>query len=55
MKINQLNFPLNHPKFIVIDENFMYVYSSGFKDKIIRLLKIILPTFIFQIINIGKK
>ena len=24
MKINQLNFPLKHPKFIVIDENFNY-------------------------------
>ena len=40
MKINQLNFPLKHPKFIVIDENFnyenfKYVYSSSVKDKII--------------------
>ena len=55
MKIKQLNFPLRHPKFIVVDENFnsenfMYVYSGGVKDKLIRLLKFILPKFIIKII-----
>ena len=56
MKINKLKFPLKHPKFIVIDEsfdseNFMFVTSSSIKDKFIKLLKIILPTFIIKIIK----
>ena len=54
MKINQLNFPLNHPKFIVIDENFNYEnfkYVYGVREKLVRVLKLISPKFIIKLIK----
>ena len=54
MKINQLNFPLKHPKFIVIDENFNYEnfkYVYGVREKLVRVLKLIFPKFIIKLIK----
>ena len=56
MKLNELQFPLKHQKFIVVDENFnyknfMYVYGSHLKYKLIRILRLIIPRYIVRLIK----
>lgn len=57
MKLKQIKFPLNHPKFIVVDENFnyenfKYTQDSVFKIKLIGLLRIIIPQFVIKLVKI---
>ena len=56
MKLNELQFPLKHLRFIVVDEkfnykNFMYVYDSSLKNKLIRILRLIIPKYIVKLIK----
>tara|TARA_B100000900_G_C20591630_1_gene721847 strand:+ start:2278 stop:3261 length:984 start_codon:yes stop_codon:yes gene_type:complete len=51
MMLNELNFPLKHPKFFVIDREFNYlnykfITQMTFKQNILKLIKKILPKFI---------